>query len=62
MEWNRKKVSVGNTEIKNLFGSESNFTDLNLEPLTFACDFFLCERNSDFFKEYLERFKDLALF
>lgn len=52
MEWNRKKVSVGNAlRLKIFFGSESDFIDLNLELLTFVCGiFFLCERNSNFFK------------
>lgn len=40
----------------------SNFIDLNLELLTFVCDFFNVKGTLIFLKEYLERFKDLALF
>jgi len=66
MKWNRIKANVGNaSRFKNLFGGESIFIHLNLEPLTFLCDFilffFLYERSSNF-KEYLERFKGLVLF
>lgn len=42
MKWNRIKVNVGNaSRFKNLFGGESIFIHLNLEPLTFLCDFIL---------------------
>lgn len=51
MEWNRKKVSVGNTlRLKIFFGSESNFIDLNLELLTFVCKFFYVKGTLIFLK------------